>query len=180
MVHKPRSVEQFFALGKEEQIATKRIPVVVYAPKYDEELRKEYEIEITDEGKFRINTTRVGQRIITDYVDEVDSYEEAREICFEKFFRDFNRLSEMAIATGISPLERVWDYSKEEREVKASISMVEGTKEIQVVEYTPTFVTIKIMENPPFILTLRELHSNYFEMIRKKHEKRLTRLKRIR
>ncbi len=187
MVHKVRfglgqqSLFPFFKIGKEgEEVAERSIPCVVYAPKYDEKLREEYDVEITDEGKFRVTTTRIGQRSVIDFVGEFDSYDEAREVMFGKFNQDFNRPSEYSIKfAGRSPAERVWDYTDKGRQVKSSISMTEGTKSIQVVEVRPRVVTVKIRKAPPFILTVRDIHPRYFEKVRERHEVRLTRLRRM-
>jgi len=165
--------------GKEEAVRT--LPCVVYAPKYDTRLREEYDVEITDDGKYRVTTTRVGERSVSDFVGEFDSYEEARETMFAKFEQDFNRPSEMSIQqAGRSPTERVWDYTTGGRQVKASISIVEGSKTIQVVEVKPRVVTLKIRKAPPFVLTVKDIHPKYFDKLRVRHEKRLARLRRLR
>lgn len=106
----PRRVipwQPVWQISEEEGIkAVKRIPCVVYAPKYDEKLREEYEVEITDRGTFRVYTTKIGQKNVFDYVGEFSSYSDVRDALFGKFFMDFNRPSEYAIRhAGRSPLE---------------------------------------------------------------------------
>src|SRR3990170_5800915 len=98
MVHKTiQQSSPFFEVGeKGQQRAVKSIPCVVYAPKYDEKLREEFEVEVTDEGTYRITTTRIGKRGVSDFVAEVDSYDQARDVMFEKFNQSFNRPSELA------------------------------------------------------------------------------------
>lgn len=160
-----------------EQRAVKKIPVVVYAPKYDNELREEYDVEILPNGKFRVTTTRVARKNVTDEVGVYDSYDEAREVMFDKFNQDFNRPSENAIkSAGRSPAERVWDSTSGGRDVKASISMTEGSRDFQVVGYGPKTVTIKIKREGPFILSVKDIHPKFFSNLGKMHSKRIGRL----
>lgn len=105
---------------------------------------------------------------------------------FGKFNQDFNRPSEYAIKFGgASPAEEVWT-SQKAREMKASVSMVEGTNRVEVIEIRPKDamrpkeITLKIKQQTPFILTVRDLHPKYFDKIRERHDVRLTRLRRLR
>lgn len=160
-------------------VAVKRIPCVVYAPKYDSQLREEYEVEITSENTFRLYATKIAKRDVRDFVGEFRTYEEVRDTMFGKFFKDFNRPSEYAIHYGgRSPMETLWDYTEKGRQVKGSISIVEGSKTITVVEAKPRVITVKIKKAPPFILTISGLYPKYFEKSRERHERRLARLRR--
>ena len=178
----PRKFKEAFPMFRvADDEVSKTLPVVIYAPKYDTRLREEYDVEVTKDGKFRVTTTRVSQRNVIDFVGEFENYEEAREIMFAKFNQDFNRPSEFAIRHGgRSPAERVWDYTEGGRKVKASISIVEGSKSVQVVEYKPRVVTLKIRKQAPLVVSVRSLYPKYFEKSREKHDVRLTRLRRMR
>lgn len=161
--------------------AVKRIPCVVYAPKYDSKLREEYEVEVTPEGKFRVFATKVSKRNVHEFVGEYKSYRDARDSMFTKFFDDFNRPSEYSIRYGgHSPLEKIWDYSPKGRECKASISIVEGSKEVKVVKYTPKLVTVQVAQPPPFIMTVTTIYPKYFEKARERHYRGLERMRGLR
>lgn len=137
-------------------------------------------MEIVD-GKFKVTTVGIGQRSVTDVVGTFDTYEEARDVMFSKFNDDFNRPSEYAIKfKGHSPVDKVWDYSEKGRELKASISMTEGSRTTSVVSYKPQVITLRVRKKAPFILTVRDLHPLYFEHTRKLHVKRIERLKKMR
>jgi hypothetical protein len=150
------------------------------APKYDEKLRVEYEVEITSRNTFRLYATKVSKRNVHEYLGEFKSYKEAREFMFTKFYNDFNRPSEYSIRyAGASPLQKIWDYTKDGRQVKNSISIVEGSKTVRVVEYKPKVITLKIRKEAPLAITVSSLYPKYFEKKRERHERRLQRLRRM-
>jgi hypothetical protein len=61
---------------------------------------------VQDDGSFNVEVTKVGQKNVIDFVGNYKTYDEAREMMFDKFNQDFNRPSESAIKNaGRSPLE---------------------------------------------------------------------------
>lgn len=152
-----------------------------------QKLREEYEVEITKEGKYRVTTTRVSQRNVTDFVGEFDTYDEARDIMFNKFEQDFNRPSEFSIRhAGRSPKEKIWDYTPKGREVKASISIIEGTNKFETVEVRkatktrPAVVQVRLETTAPTHITVRSLYPTFFDKRRQSQKGRLKRLRRFR
>jgi hypothetical protein len=101
---------------------------------------------------------------------------------FDKFYKDFDRPSQNAINAGWSPNERIWNKTRAGRETLQSISIVEGTKEIEVTEVTPKTVTIKIKKAPPTIISVHSIYPEYLANVKRRHAqaiKRLSRKKRM-
>jgi hypothetical protein len=98
---------------------------------------------------------------------------------FDKFFKDFDRPSQNAIQSGWSPNTPIWDKTKKGLEVKKSISIIEGTKEISIERVTPKEVTIKIRRPaPPTMITVREIYPAYFKGLRSRHKGAIARMAR--
>ena len=134
----------------------------VIGEKYDDEVREEFAVTINEEGKFDVEITRVARKSVTGTLGTFDTYEEARDAMFNKFFDDFNRPSENAINYGgRSPLENVWDYTEDGRKAKASTSMVEGRGGQVVISgenFTPPitltiYVTLQIIDVDSSVIT---------------------------
>lgn len=170
MPNKMRGQTQSLAVfGMEGGRVRRTMPVVVYAPKYDENLREEGDINITADNRFELRVTKVGKRNVDESEGTFDSYDDAKKALFEKFFRDFNRPSENAIRhAGRSPAERVWDYTPEGRELKNSVSIIEGEKKVEVVSYTPKSLTITIPKGAPLEISIRTLYPRYFTKMRQR------------
>jgi hypothetical protein len=146
--------------------------------KYDEKLREEFEILQNPDGSFSVEVTRVGKKTVVDDMGNFRTYEEAKEAMFEKFNQDFNRPSEMAIrAKGYSPLERVWDATDAGRQVKHSISIIEGETAFTAEQTRPKEQVIKIRTDVPVMITVRELYPRYFNGIVERHRRRISRMR---
>jgi len=160
----------------------KRLPCVIYCPKYDQKLREEYEV-VAEDGFFIVYTTKIGQREAREEVGRFGSYSDARDAMFVKFFKDFDRPSKSAIEAGWSPNQSVWDRTRKGMEVKHSISIIEGTKEVKVTEITPKKMKIEITKpTAPTIISVHNIYPSYLKSVRQKHEKavrRMARMKRI-
>jgi len=150
--------------------------------KYDEKLREEFSVTYED-GVFVVTTTKIGQREAREEVGRFGSYSDARDAMFVKFFKDFDRPSKSAIEAGWSPNQSVWDRTRKGMEVKHSISIIEGTKEVKVTEITPKKMKIEITKpTAPTIISVHNIYPSYLKNVRQKHEKavrRMARMKRI-
>ena len=150
--------------------------------KYDEKLREEFSVEFNPEtGEFIVYTTKIGKRERREEVGRYLTYSDVRDALFDKFYKDFDRPSPNAIAFGWNPNETVWNRTRAGREVKDSVSLIEGTKEIEVERITPKEITIKIKKAPPTIISVHSIYPQYLAGLKKRHEfavKRMSRMKR--
>jgi hypothetical protein len=142
-----------------------------------------------------VEITKVGQNTrLSEDLGTFNTYEEAKASLFERFDDLFNRPSEYSIRAGKrSPNEKVWDTTQRGREVKASISIIEGDEaeavlgaRVESIETTPKgrkmkSFTIRVPDiGMPTIISVRTLYPAYFKHVSETHSKRMARLKRFR
>jgi len=121
------------------------------------------------------------------------SYEEAKARLYDRFDELFNRPSKNAIEHGASPRAKVWDYTEKGRDVKRSISIIEGDEVQAVLGASVTSVQmspkgrkqksyqIRIPDmGMPTIITVRTLYPSYFKHVKQIQAKRIGRVKRLR
>ena len=135
-----------------------------------------------EDGAFVVYTTKIGKREAREEVGRYLTYSDARDAMFDKFFKDFDRPSPNAIASGWSPRESVWDRTRKGREVKDSVSMIEGTKEVEVQKVTDKEMIIKIKKAPPTIISVHSIYPQYLQGLRRRHDmavKKMARKKRL-
>lgn len=192
------TIEEWTAPSDEEIKRRRKFSVVVYAPKYDNILREEAEIEVTEDGKFKVEITKVGKNTrLSEDLGTFDSYEEAKGVLFEKFFDFFNKPSEHAIKSGANPDWKVWDEDKfgnlrsqgsNAQLMKRSVSIIEGDEAktilgARVEEYKPRKMTglVRIPDvGMPTVISVRTLYPSYFKHVAEVHARRKARLKRMR
>jgi hypothetical protein len=129
-----------------------------------------------------VYTTKIGKRETREEVGRFLTYSDARDAMFDKFYKDFDRPSKNAINAGWSPDEPIWNRTRKGRQCKDSISIVEGTKEIEVERVTPEEMVIKIKKAPPTIISVHSIYPTYLKGVRKRHElavKRMAQKKRM-
>jgi hypothetical protein len=188
-------IEEWTAPSDAEITRRRSFSVVVYAPKYDEQLRVEAEVTVNSEGEFEVHVDKVGRnKRIGGNIGTFENYEEAKAELYEKFFEYFNRPSEMAIKSGKRrPTERVWDFTRKGRETKRSVSLIEGDDAKQVLgtrvtekELTRRRRDLKTYKvdvpelKGPTVISVRRLYPDYFKHVSQTHVKRMTRLKKFR
>jgi len=192
------TIQEWTAPSDAEIKRRRKFSVVVYAPKYDNILREEAEIEVTEDGKFKVEITKVGKNTrLSEDLGIFDSYEEAKGVLFEKFFDFFNRPSEHAIRSGANPNWQVWDEDKlgntrsqgsNAQLVKKSVSIIEGDEAkailgARVEGYRPRKMTglVRLPDvGMPTVISVRTLYPSYFRHIAEVHARRKARLKRFR
>jgi len=176
--------------------------VVIYSPKYDDQLREEAEITLVD-GKFEVEVTKVGKNSRwSENLGTFDSYEEAKASLYDKFDDLFNRPSKNAINNGANPSWKVWDedkdgnmrpHSSKAQETKRSVSILEGDDarsvfgaRVESIETTPKGKKMKSYKirvpdvGIPTTISVRTLYPSYFKQVSDLHAKRMSRLKRFR
>jgi hypothetical protein len=80
---------------------------------------------------------------------------------------------------GHSPFERVWDSSEAGREVKASITLVEGdARIIQSAVPVAGKQVVTIETKTPAIITVRTMYPKYFDETIARHDRRISMLRR--
>jgi hypothetical protein len=177
--------------------------VVVYCPKYDTALREEATVNLTDDGKFQVEITKVGKNSRwSEDLGTFDTYEEAKASLYDRFDDLFNRPSKNAIEHGARPNWKVWDEdgdgnprdpSSPPQQVKRSVSILEGDDartifgaRVESVEMTPKGRKMKSYKirvpdvGIPTTISVRTLYPSYFKSVSDLHVKRMARLKRYR
>jgi hypothetical protein len=96
-------------------------PIVVYVPKYDSKLREEFEVKMTDDGKYELWVVQIGRgRQTRQLIGIYSDLDQVRKEAIAQFYHDFNR------DTKGHP--NVWQHSGRGRTVINSVSLHEGSK----------------------------------------------------
>ena len=195
-------IEEWKSPDDEEIKRRRSFSVVVYAPRYDDELREEATITLED-GTFKVEITRVGKNSRwSEDLGTFNTYEEAKASLYDRFDELFNRPSENAIQHGANPRWKVWDEDKygESRspsspaqQTKRSVSLIEGDDaeavlgaRVESIETTPKgrkmkSYTIRVPDvGMPTVISVRTLYPSYFKHVSDLHVKRMRRLSAIR
>lgn len=141
--------------------------VVVFAPKYDSEIRSEYEVEYNERtGEIDVTLDKRRDKDVQITLGSFKSYEEAKEEMIKKLIEDFDRPSQKAIDKGRSPLDKIWNSPKG-NQVRNSISLIEGDAKFESRLLKTGKAQVTITKRPPFDIVIQDIQIKYKDKLRR-------------